>query len=279
MDYEGAKVLDVMFANYNLTLESTKVQRGNDNWYEHCGIVFRKLATEYDIIPADSEKERLSILEQFLIEHIVDNLMMNEKVDLLNYIYSDEHLETKLTNERLKRFFGKMKKYLLSKLIVSKGLTGIVIFNGPSRIENVNIYILEDNNWIVAKPEDTRDLQDAILKKYRLKSNLNQYVGFIGFETNKKYMVYKIKDTTNGRSTGFRCDQSGKEKIIKLLNDIETDDRYASKVTKDGAFELCVRQELTLRSFENQKLDNKTWFLDTETAIINEFEKKEKGKK
>lgn len=279
MDYEGAKVLDVMFANYNLTLESTKVQRGNDNWYEHCGIVFRKLETEDDIIPANSEKERLSILEQFLIEHIVDNLMMNEKVDLLNYIYSDEHLETKLTNERLKRFFGKMKKYLLSKLIVSKGLTGIVIFNGPSRIENVNIYILEDNIWIVAKPEDKRDLQDAILKKYRLKSNLNHYVGFIGFETNKKYMVYKIKDTTNGRSTGFRCDQSGKEKIIKLLNDIETDDRYASKVTKDGAFELCVRQELTLRSFENQKLDNKTWFLDTETAIINEFEKKEKGKK
>jgi hypothetical protein len=203
---------------------------------------------------------------------------MNEKVDLLNYVYSNENLETKLTNERLKRFFGKMKKYLLSKLIVSKGITGIVIFNGPSRIDNVNIYILQDNKWIVAKPEDKRDLQNAILKKYHLKSNLNQYVGFIGFETNKKFMVYKIKDTENDRSTGFRCDQSGKEKIIKLLNDIETDDKYAPKVTKDGAFELCVRQEFTLRSFENQNLDDKTWFLDTETSIINEFEKKEKGK-
>jgi hypothetical protein len=155
----------------------------------------------------------------------------------------------------------------------------MLLFNGPSRIENVNIYILENDQWIPARPEDKRDLQDAILKKYRLKSNLNQFVGFIGFETNKKYMVYKIKDTENERSTGFRCDQSGKEKIIKLLNVIETDDRYASKVTKDGATELCVRQEFTLRSFEKQNLDNKTWFLDTETAIINEFEKKEKGKK
>jgi hypothetical protein len=277
-DSEGQKVLDTMFANYNLTLETTKVQRGNDNWYQHCGVVFRKLAREDDIIPADSDQQRLEILEQFLIEHIVDSLMMNEKVDLLNYIYSNENLETKLTNERLKRFFGKMKKYLLSKLIVSKGITGIVIFNGPSRIDNVNIYILQDNKWIVAKPEDKRDLQNAILKKYHLKSNLNQYVGFIGFETNKKFMVYKIKDTENDRSTGFRCDQSGKEKIIKLLNDIETDDKYAPKVTKDGAFELCVRQEFTLRSFENQNLDDKTWFLDTETSIINEFEKKEKGK-
>jgi hypothetical protein len=108
---------------------------------------------------------------------------------------------------------------------------------------------------------------------------MNHYVGFIGFETNKKFMVYKVKDTENTRSTGFRCDQSGKEKIVKLLNDIEMEDKYVTKGTKEGAFELCVRQEFTLRSFENQNLDNKTWFLDTETAIINEFEKKEKVKK
>jgi hypothetical protein len=207
--------------------------------------------------------------------------MMNEKVDLLNYIYSNKDLETKLPQgyERLKRFYGKMKKYLLTKLIVAKGITGIVVFNGPSRIENLNIFVLDGDKWIPAKPEDKRDLGDSILKKYRLKTNLSHYVGFIGFENNKKYMVYQVKDTENERSTGFRCDQAGKEKIINLLNDIENDDRFVSKVTKDGAKELCVRQELTLRSFENQHLDDKTWFLDTETAIINEFQKKEKGKK
>ena len=274
--YEGKNVLDAMFANYNLTLDTTTIQKGNDNWYQHCGILFRKLAKDEHILQEDTEKERLEILEQLLIEHIVDTLMMNEKVDLLNYIYSDDKLESKLTNMRFKRFFGKMKKYLLSKIIVSKGITGIVIFNGPSRIDNVNIYILDNKKWVPAKPEDKRDLQDAILQKYRLKTNLNNYVGFIGFETNKKYLVYKVKDTENSRSTGFRCDQSGKSNIIKLLNDIEVDDRYKSKVTKDGAFELCLRQEFILRIFEKQKVDKKTWFLDTETAIINEFEKKEK---
>ena len=107
---------------------------------------------------------------------------------------------------------------------------------------------------------------------------MNKYVGFIGFENNKKYMVYKIKDTENKRSTGFRCDQSGKDKVMNILNDIEDDTRYIPKVTKDSALELCVRQEFTLRSYQLLKLDNKTWFLDTETAIINEFEKKEKNK-
>ena len=276
---EGKKVLDMMFENYNLALETTKVKKGNKNWYEHCGVIIRKMAKEDKLVPAESEQQRLEILEQFLIEHIVDSLMINEKVDILNYIYSNENLEKTLENERIKRLFGKMKKYLLSKLIVAKGLTGIVMFDGSSRIDNLNIYILDDNNWKPASPEDKKDLQDAILKKYRLKTNLSQYVGFIGFENNRKFMVYKVKNTENERSTGFRCDQSGKENIIDILNSIEIDDKYASKVTKDGAYELCVRQEFTLRSFQHQHLDNKTWFLDTETAIINEFEKKEKGKK
>jgi len=277
---KGKNVLDKMFDNYNLVLETSNVERGNDNWYQLCGLVLRKMAKEDDIVPADSEKERLEILEQFLIEHIVDSLMMNEKIDLLNYIYVTKDLEPKLAQgyERLQRFYGKMKKYLLTKLIVAKGITGIVIFNGPSRIENINIFVLDGDKWVPAKPEDKRDLGDSILKKYRLKTNLSHYVGFIGFENNRKYMVYQVKDTKNKRSTGFRCDQAGKEKIINVLNDIENDDRFVSKVTKDGAKELCVRQELTLRSFENQHLNDKTWFLDTETAIINEFQKKEKNK-
>lgn len=277
-DLKGKATLDEMFANYNLALDTVKVDRGNNNWYEHCGVIMRKMVNEKDIIFGDTEQERLELLESFLIEHIVDTLMMNEKIDVLNYIYNNTDL--KFTNARMKRFFGRASKHLLTKLVVSKGLTGIVIFDGPSRVENLNIFVLSPNRrWIPASHEDKRDLEPAILKKFSLKNNLNHYVGFIGFETNKKYMVYKIKDTTNERSTGFRCDQSGKGKIINILNVIETDERYASKETKEGAFELCVRQEMTLRSFESRNLENKTWFLDTETAIINEFEKKEKTKK
>ena len=279
---EGKQVLDMIFNNYNTTLQTTKIERGNDNWYKLCGVVIRKMIKETNIILGETELERLENLEEFLIEHIIDSLMMTEKVDLLNFIYTNKDLDIILSkqDESLKKFCNKMKKYLLSKIIVAKGITGMVMFNGHSRTENLNIFVLNDNNkWVPATPEDRRDLEKSILEKYKLKKNLNHYVGFIGFETNKKYMVYQIKDTKNERSTGFRCDQSGKDKIISLLNEIEIGDRFASKVTKDSARELCVREELTLRSFEKQKLDGKTWFLDTETAIINEFQKKEKGKR
>jgi hypothetical protein len=289
---EGKNVLDAMFnnfINYSLALKANHKQRGNDDWYHLCGVVIKKMYKQDNIISANSDIERLEILNQFLIEHIVDSLMMSEKIDLLNYIYAnkDLDLESKLTDQTLKKFYTKIKIYLKTKIIVAKGITGIVIFNGLSRINNLNIFILDDNTWIPAKPEDKRDLEDAILKKYRLKTNLNHYVGFIGFENNNKYMVFQIKDTENERSTGFRCDQAGKNKIISILRNIDSDDKFTSKVISkknnknkeeegEGAKELCVRAELTLRIFEKQKLNNQTWFVDTETAIVNEFQKKEK---
>jgi len=275
---EGKKVFSNMLINYKLAFETTKVPRGNDNWYLHCGIIMHKLSSNTDLINEENISDRLEILEKFLVEHIVDSLMMSEKINLLNYFYSDNSLDETFIDEKEKRLYLKSKEYLFSKIIVSKGITGIVMFDGPSRRTNLNVYILNKNTklWIPAEPEDKRDLESAILNKYKLQENLNKYVGFIGFETNKKYMVYKIKDTENKRSTGFRCDQSGKDKIMKLLNDIENDNKYISKQTKDNANELCVRQEFTLRYYNYINLDDLVWFLDTETAIINEFEKKEK---
>jgi superfamily II DNA or RNA helicase len=283
----GKLILDSMFEKYNLALETSKLSvkkdidkllRGNDNWYQLWGILIRQMVTEKNIIQVDTEQERLEMLESFLIEHIADTLMMLEKIDILNYIYSDKEMELKLTNERLRRFYIKMKKYMLTKLIVAKNITGIVLFNGPSRIENVNVFILNEDTWGPANPEDIRDLNKAITNKYKMKTNLNRYVGFIGFENNQKYMVFMVKDNNIARSnSGFRCDQAGKDKIADILNDIEITDKYSS--TKDKAKMLSVRLELTLRSYQEQQIENKTWFLDTETAIINEFQKKEKPAK
>ena len=173
----------------------------------------------------------------------------------------------------------------------------MVIFDGPSKRYkditedkdngNLNIFVLREveHKWVPAEAEDKRDLEHAIIKHYELKkdakSRMNNNVGFIGFETNQKDMVFKIKDTTNARSTGFRCIQAGKgKKIIDIINQIEgnksEEERFIVKESKESVFELCIRIELTLRSYEYEKLNGRTWFIDTETAIYNEFEKREK---
>jgi hypothetical protein len=274
----GKNVITTMFDNYKLALNTSSVERGNKNWYQHCGIVIRKMK---------EEGISLELLETFLIEHIVDSLMMDEKVNVLNYLFSTNKIDELFPGEQIfKRFIPRVKSYLMSKIIVVKNTTAIVMFNGPSSIDNLNIFVLNGKRWLLAEPEDKLKLQEPIINKYIFSQSqikeLNKYVGFIGFETNRKYMVYKVKDTTNTRSTGFRCDQSGKESVTDVLNNIEGDEKYNSKQTKDGAFELCVRQEFTLRNKAKSELieNNETiWFLDPETAIMNEFEKKEKPDK
>jgi len=349
-----------MFSNYitavvtsKLTSKKNKVVKGVNNWYEYCGIIIKKMIPDNEIVPGATNVEREKTLNLFLIQHIAEELMMLERIELMNYLEENSEIETRmpaiiLTNTttifqkyqtttkekviednktRIKNHFSEFMKiireYLYSKIIVLKRsnssrppLKALVIFNGPSSLYNddsnngnLNVFIQRDRIWVPAEAEDKRELESVIKKKYKLTSSdhLNRFVGFIGFESNKQYMTFKIKDTTEERNTSFRCDQSGKNGIIDRLNDIEKDrieeQRFIKKDPKktkeenanktiDGAFELCIREEFTLRSFQKEE-DVKTskatvktssklkivWFLDTETAVYNEFEKREKMSK
>jgi len=349
----GLDVVDKIFSNYIiaiLTSKKNKVSKGENNWYEYCGLIIKKMITDDKIVPGINDEEREENLKIFLIQHIADELMMSDRILLMDYLEENNDIEeqippTILTNimtlfqkfqkitkekaieenkQRIRILFSgfmkELKEYLYSKIIVSsKGsLKGIVVFNGPSSLfndgsnnGNLNLFIQKGEVWVPAEAEDKRELLPAIKKKYKLTKDdhLNKYVGFIGFESNKQYMAFKIKDTTEERNTAFRCDQSGKNNIIDRLNEIESErleeQRYVKKnlkkakdentdKTKDGAFELCIREEFTLRSFqmiENNKsaLASTTvkpksafkivWFLDTETALYNQFEKREKASK
>jgi hypothetical protein len=356
----GLHVIDTMFANYVLALKKTKVSKGENNWYEHFYTIIKTMSNEA-IIPGKDNNDRYNLLRDLLIEHIVDELMMLDRINLINYLYQFEEIEddipdvifqktkhNKVLNfqndveitELFKHFISVIRIYLFSNgkiLKTNKGLklSGIVIFDGPSSLfnedtgiagtstGNLNLFILKGKTWVPAEPEDKRDFEPIIKKKYKLtkkaKGQFNKYVGFIGFENNQKYMTFKLKDTSNEKNTAYRCEQSGKDNIIDMLNEIEAEKhksinkdviikpRWFKRVKKragmteaqykeenksktmDGAFELCIREEFTLRSFQKQDdkmtrekkagFPNKIWFLNTETAIYNEFEQKEKTKK
>ena len=96
-----------------------------------------------------------------------------------------------------------------------------------------------------------------------------QYVGFMSFESKGKYMIFKVKDTTKKRHIGSRCDQAGKIKTIKLLNEILGDEVFDKENTRGIVQEeLCVRQEFLLRNLDKEGEDGKRWFLDVETAVV-----------
>ena len=262
---QGNSILNEMIVNYDLAMSTNKVSRGEENWYKYCGVVINKL---------QNEGESREFLEENLIEHMIESLMYNEKIELLNYLNIDcsNSNSNELLEKERNKLVIKIKSYFCKQIIYNKNITGIILFDGSSRINNIKVFILKNKQWKSAEPEDIRDLTPIINEKYKIKFNLNTFVGFIGFEDKNKYMIFKVKDTSRPRNSGSRCDQAGKKKTLDVLNDIIGSEKYTKENTKGVVQqELCILQEFILRNYEREHKDGKTWFLTNEMAIINEF--------
>ena len=259
---EESKVMSALKANFDIAINTaktaTKIDRGDDNWYKHCGITMQKLIKD-----GISESDVLD----FLVEHLVDMTLYSEKVELLNYIFSKEVIVEK-------SFESLIKKYLDKKIIKTRNITGIVLFSGTTR----KVMILSGKIWVDAQSEDILDLTAEINAKYKIQpTELNKIVGFIGYENKNKYLVFKVKNTEKGRNTGARCDESRKSNKLEILNELVGPDKDGKeKYTKDTTrgivqAELCSMQEFLFRYNNKNKKNGKIYFLDFETASMNDF--------
>ena len=264
---EGRRLLDEMKINFDLCLEYTKkpsVPRGDDNWFKHCGIVMKKLAKDYP--------ESKEMLIPFLVAHMLESHLYEEKLEIMNYLYSLD----KLTRQSLEWY---AKEYFQMNSITTKNFTAFVMYNFGKRM----IMILNENNqWTPAEPEDQREIATSKAAKDMLTFTASEYniiIGFIGYEKSNRYLVFKTKDITSKRDTGARCDESGKIKTMQKLNEILGEEIYTKESTKAqkkgkeiiseavGQVELCVTQEFILRYFNSIKKEGKKWFLMPELAI------------
>ena len=269
---EGKKIIKEMMMNYNITIEFTKknkVPRSDDNWYKHYGIVSKKISKEYP------ETKQYLIL--FVVAHMIELLLFQDKVNLMNYIYSLESIKTDSLESYIKEYFD-------SNTIVTKKFTAIILYNLDKRI----IMILDEiNKWIKATPEDQREIALSKESKEILAFNLDDYntiIGFIGYEKGNKDLAFKTKNMTSKRDTGARCDQASKNKNLDKLNEILGENKYTienTKAIKDkdgniiqetmGNTEICVLKEVILRYFNITERNNKKWFLTPEMAIYHKL--------
>ena len=117
------------------------------------------------------------------------------------------------------------------------------------------------------------------------KDEYNKIVGFIGYEKNYRYLVFKTKDMTLPRHTGTRCDEAG-FKTSEYLNDMIGRNEYnkeSNKLKKDKQGniiqykrtheELCVTHELLMRYYHADDINGKKWFLTPEMALYYELYK------
>jgi hypothetical protein len=225
----------------------------------------KKLSAEYPGIH--------KYLIPFLIDHMIELLFFDEKLELLNYIYSLDNME----NDSLELL---AKQYFERNVIISNNNSFCIMYNLNTP---VILVLNDDNTWVATEPEDTREfLADPLVKAIftYTRADYNKYVGFIGYKKNNTVLVFKSKDMDSSRDTGATCEEAGKDKSIQKLNEILGEEKYTKKNTKAqkdadgnivqeaiGQIELCVLQEFILRYFNVIKKNGKKWFLTPELAI------------
>ena len=239
--------------------------KGEHEWYKFCAVALIKLHQR--------EKFTIPILKECLVEHLVDMLIYLDKVAVLNYLYSKEYVVKKDSlDEQVKHYFDKQKKHLTGDKMA------IILFNGNNKLTNEKILVYDNTRgeWVPAEYTDKTEF-DKLLSP--LKVALSDVYGFIEYANKNKYLVFKTKDKRKERELGARCDEAGKVKVIKILNDIIT-----NKFTKDNTKniiqpELCCITEFVFRYYTKTKREGKTWFFSPETAILYLKKDKDKDKK
>ena len=249
----------------NATRIGQEVQRGDEDWYKICSVVIETMEKE-------SIAERADLID-FLIDHMLDELKMNDMLLLLNGL-------DLLGKENV--FESKLKRIIEKKIITinSGDLKGILVNNNIS--ENKLMIKVNGSNrgWSLAQPLDINDFKPKIdeLKNTFLPAmeKMNEIVGFMSvFRGEEGNTVFKVKDLTKKRNKGARCDQSGKEEALKILNKIvDEGDRYYMKKTKDfNRKQVCIIQEIFLRLYNKERKEDKVWFLSAVEANLIEIEK------
>jgi hypothetical protein len=233
--------------------------KGQNNWYKFCSVVINEM---------EGEGINRDLLIEFLIAHIIDTLIFDDKLQLINYLY--------FKNDNLSNFEIKLKKYIDSKIIKSKEIEGLFLQKMGKHI----LLIKKNNNWQEAQESDYKDLALPIKKIVtNVLPKLNNIIGFINnFKGDE--LVFKTKDITAKRSKGARCDQAGKKGntgVLATLNKIIGEDKYTDINTKDiYALQLCVFEEFLLRYFNHTNHKKKIWFLGPEQASLLNIEKYQK---
>lgn len=273
----GQQIIEQFKDNFKIAQEYTnkpKVERGEHDWYKYCGVAMRKMSKEYPDI-----KEYLL---EFIIAHMIELLLFDEKIELMNYIYSVDKLTKDSFEWNIKQYF--VRNSITAQIMKKNIVKETFIVNIMYKLNQEKIMILNDSNkWVEAEPEQKRKISTSVEIQKVLTFKLDEYnklVGFVGYEKNNTYLVYKTKDMTSTRDRGARCDESGKDKAITILNSILGEKKYTNENTRqqkdaDGNLihettshqELCVIQEFILRYYERIHKDSKKWFLTPDLAI------------
>ena len=251
------KTIEDMKAKYEIATTPHVIKRGEENWYRFCSVAIDHMVETG--IPRET-------LNRFVIEHIVDELSFDEAFSLMNDLEKGSSSEADFEN--------KVLKYMTRDALTARGLTGVLMDRAGRQQLVVRREEQGERVWAAAEPEDYQDLEGEIARYLSrfvpLSERMNPLIGFMT-DFKKEFIIFKTKDLSKKRTHGARCDQATKVAGIKVMNEILGENRYAAS-TPISKRQLCVMQEFTLRLYNDEKRNDKLWFLTPIQATITDIE-------
>lgn len=265
------KLAEEIKLKYKHATTTQNIGTGEKEWYKF-GKIAIDLMKDKNINGEVIDEE---YLQKLVIEHIVDELSLNDIKLLLNQMDRNPLFD--------KPLFAHVKRYLKTQIMKGeKRIKGILWKNAKE-----NILIVQSPNaaaaaaadaglggeWHNAEAEDKKDLEKEVTKKKNKLTNFNDIIGFMNNFKTEEYVVFKTKNIKKNES-GARCDQKGsKGNSTILLNLIVGGDEYTTKL-KIHQQSICILQEFYLRIYQKQAKDGKCWFLTPAEAVLKNIEGK-----
>ena len=282
---------------------TTELEKGEDDWYVHAGMIFyyskpenkyiekqkikedgkgKSKKTEIKTISHDLPIQQIrsefgitdELFKKYVILHFMESLMFSDKMVVIRHFYDDNN-EPETEEEEI------IKTYLESRIVKSGEQVGFMTLK-----DETLILIMKNNEtdeWIEGDQEDY-SLMAGELTKYKLDRTPKTMSPLLGFitpftskKTNELEMVFKVKDMTEKRNNvGARIDDAGKDKVIKILNAlIGGSPTYNNKNTEFvNQLGICIVIELLMRRFSDEKINGKYYYLTPEQAILSDVIKK-----
>jgi hypothetical protein len=137
----------------------------------------------------------------------------------------------------------------------------------------------------MAEPEDINEIYERADMILRISpEEYNEIMGFMGYDKQNRFIVFKVKNTTKKRNTGAKClDKTNSDRLL-MLNETIGENKFIDKNEIDisaeerangmiptkrmGKAMMCAVQEFMMRYYNKTKKNGKIWFLNFELAML-----------
>ena len=262
---EYEKLFQTAFTRYE------SIKKSDKNWYRNASKAIEKLV---------ASGMRLELLEEYVMGHIWDTMSNDDKLQMLNLLFSPRL-------DQLGDFAKRMKGQIVDPRIFRVGsqmgyyITELENVDGKMKFQpKLFVFNSDESEWREGKKTDKKAFIGEYAKESgKIVKHLSPVFGFIiHFKTGSE-LIFKTKIRDMKRQSGARCDQASKKESLKTLNEILALVRsgktakgeecstqlFDEETTKTvSTIELCCYTELLLRCYNGHKLQKNIWFVHPE---------------